>query len=116
MSIQVKKTITVTAQFAPLARQLAAGIAGEAGKDMWPCALSATGSEPATHYCSSGFITESMAELLIDPQGIVDASGGAVSIELATALVESSDVSDDEAQTAFERLEIQQIISSNSIM
>lgn len=116
MSIQVFKTIIVTATLAPLARQLAAGIAGDAGEGMWPCALSADGNEPATHYCSSGFIAESMAALLLDPQGIVDASGGAVTIELATALVESSDVSDEDAQVAFQRLGIQQIIASNSIM
>lgn len=47
------RTLIVTAADAPAARQIAAAF-GPGGEGMWTTPLSATGSDPATHYISSG--------------------------------------------------------------
>jgi len=58
------RTLIVPDAHVALARQLAATLAGTAGDGMWTAPLSATGSAPATHWISTGWIEESFAELM----------------------------------------------------
>ena len=65
MSQYTHRTIIVPAQFQQLAQGLCAAAAeGDAGKGMFTTGLSETGTEPATHYISSGQIYEGLADLL----------------------------------------------------
>lgn len=56
------RTLVVKAADAPLSRAIAAGF-GPGGVGMWTTPLSATGSDPATHYISSGLIPADFAGL-----------------------------------------------------
>jgi len=59
------RVIIVPAAFQQLAQGLCAAAAeGDAGKGMFTTGLSETGTEPATHYISSGPIYQSFADLL----------------------------------------------------
>ena len=65
MSEYTHRTIICPAAFQQLAQGLCAAAAeGDAGKGMLTTGLSETGTEPATHYISSGPIYESLADLL----------------------------------------------------
>ena len=65
MSQYTHRTIIVPAAFQQLAQALCEAAAeGDAGKGMFTTGLSETGTEPATHYISSGPIYESLADLL----------------------------------------------------
>lgn len=65
MSTYTHRTIIVPAAFQQLAQALCAAAAeGDAGKGMFTTGLSADGTEPASHYISSGLIYESFADLL----------------------------------------------------
>ena len=48
------RTLIIAAAGAPLARTIAAAFGG--GPDMWVTPLSASGSDPASHYISTGYI------------------------------------------------------------
>ena len=52
----VYRNMIVTAADAPVAQTIAVGISPVAGANMWITPLSATGSDPATHYISTGYI------------------------------------------------------------
>ena len=58
------RTIIIPASVQPNARALCKGLAGIAGDGMFVTGLSATGKAPATHYISSGPISDDMAALL----------------------------------------------------
>ena len=58
-----------------LAQGLCEGLAGEAGAGMFVTGLSATGKAPATHYISSGPISDEMAALLPCTTVTQDADG-----------------------------------------
>lgn len=58
------RTIIIPASVQPNARALCKALAGIAGDGMFITGLSATGKAPATHYISSGPISEGMAALL----------------------------------------------------
>lgn len=62
----VHRTMIVPAEHAPLARSLAAHLAGPPGDGMWVVGLSADGQEPATHYVSSGPVGAEFAPMLTD--------------------------------------------------
>ena len=65
MTTWTYRTIIVPAAFQQLAQALCEAAAeGDAGKGMFTTGLSETGTEPATHYISSGHIYESLADLL----------------------------------------------------
>lgn len=65
MSEYTHRTIIVPAAFQQLAQGLCEAAAeGDAGKGMFTTGLSADGTEPASHYISSGYIYESFADLL----------------------------------------------------
>ena len=52
----VFRTMIVPAAQQALAQQIAVTVASVAGQGMWTSAFSADGQEPATHYCSTGYI------------------------------------------------------------
>lgn len=65
MSTYTHRTIIVPAAFQQLAQALCEAAAeGYAGKGMFTTGLSETGTEPATHYISSGYIFDDFAALL----------------------------------------------------
>lgn len=65
MSTYTHRTIIVPAAFQQLAQGLCEAAAeGDAGKGMFTTGLSATGTAPATHYISSGYIFDDFAALL----------------------------------------------------
>lgn len=65
MSEYTHRTIIVPAAFQSLAQGLCEAAAeGAAGAGMFTTGLSETGTEPATHYISSGPIYENLADLL----------------------------------------------------
>ena len=123
------RTIVIPASVALNARALCNGLAGTAGDGMFLTGLSATGNAPATHYVSSGTISDEMAALLPcktvtkDAEGndVVTTSPGmpaavpalatkaGISTTKAkiTALYASIDVSDQEPFAAMARLGLQ---------
>ena len=65
MTTWTNRTIIVPAAFQQLAQALCEAAAeGGAGKGMFTTGLSETGTEPATHYISSGAIFDDLAALL----------------------------------------------------
>jgi hypothetical protein len=74
----VHMVMIVTSQDHDLAKSLAVGLAGDAAAGMWETRLSATGSNPATHYISSGLIWNEFASILGNAQATFDKSGGQV--------------------------------------
>lgn len=46
------------------ARDLSATVAGPAGAGMWTTPLSPTGAEPATHWISTGYISQEFAHMV----------------------------------------------------
>jgi len=65
MATWTPRTIIVPAAFQQLAQGLCAAAAeGDAGVGMFTTGLSETGTEPATHYISSGAIFDDLASLL----------------------------------------------------
>jgi len=56
------RTLIITTASAPLARTIAAAFGG--GPGMWTTPLSASGSDPATHYISTGYIPPEFAYMV----------------------------------------------------
>ena len=110
-------TLIVTAQLTPLARALAAGLS-PGGVGMFTTGLSADGNEPATHFISSGWINAEIGELLTDADALYAAcveAGAEVTLAQCQALVTTSDVSDEEAVAALERLGLQMVRTEMSL-
>jgi hypothetical protein len=116
------RTLIVPLAHVPLADALCSALAGPAGSGMFITGLSATGSDPVTHYISSGVISDEMAALLplttVNPDGSTTTAPGdpAYVVELAAqagitvtraqidALYAAIDVSDQEPFAALDRL------------
>lgn len=94
MTAYVHRTMILPAQHAPLARALAAFLAGPPGDGMWTTGLSADGTDPATHYVSSGPVAVEFEPVLTDAQAMYDA------VQAATASgMESPMTNPDRATT-----------------
>lgn len=92
----VHRTMVVPAAYVALARSLAAAIGtGESGKGMFTTPLSATGTGTPTHYISAGLIWPEFAAMLEDPQAIVTASQGAVTLAQVQAMLAASTIRAD---------------------
>lgn len=103
------RTMIVPAALAELARALAAGLS-PAGVGMFTSGLSADGSEPSTHFVSTGKIEDTFAPLLQDGAAMYAAcvaAGANVSQAQCDALVAASDVSEEPPFDAFARLGLQ---------
>ena len=72
------RTFIVPEAAVVMARAMCAGLAGPAGAGMFTTGLSATGQTPATHYISSGPISDEMAALLPLTTVTQDADGNAI--------------------------------------
>jgi len=125
------RTMIVTAADAPLARQIAETLSPEAGANMWISGLSADGTEPATHYVSTGAISPEFAALMPeqfwaydsetdawtmtdtipgDPatlHGLCVAAGMTVTLGEIEAVFTHSDVTQQEPFVAFGRMGLQ---------
>lgn len=102
----IYRTMIVPAEHAPLARSLAAHLAGPPGDGMWLTGLSEDGNEPATHYVSSGPVGAEFGPMLTDAEALHAAVTAAIDTGMSVpqntgltladceALVESSEVVD----------------------
>ena len=116
------RTFIVHAAVVDMARAMCVGLAGTAGDGMFTTGLSSTGNAPATHYVSSGPISDDMAALLpcttVDAEGVATTAPGqpdavpalaaeegiTATEQQITALYSSIDVSDQEPFQAMTRL------------
>ena len=71
----VDRCIIIPASAQAKAQALCAGLAGQAGAGMFVVGLSASGNAPATHYISSGPVSDEMAALLPCKSITTDAQG-----------------------------------------
>ena len=100
------QTLIVTADSAPLAREIAASF-GPGGARMWTTPLSSDGTDPASHYISSGYIPEQFANLLTDPVAVYEiaiAQGVICTQDDVDAIFANADISTDEPFEAMGRL------------
>ena len=121
------RTLIVTAADAPLAREIAVTLSPEGGKQMWIAGLSADGSEPATHFVSTGAISPEFAVLMPSQtweqdengtwtmtdsvpgdaamlHGLCVAAGMTVTLQDIEAVFTASDVTEQEPGVALTRL------------
>lgn len=75
----VFKTMILAADTIDLARELAASF-GPGGAGMWVTPLSADGTEPATHYISSGYIPPEFAYMVPSQTWAMDENGNWVMV------------------------------------
>jgi hypothetical protein len=95
----VLRFMVVAAEHADLARSLSEALAGDAGKGMFSCPLSADGTEPTTHYLTEGWIEPQFAELMASPGALFaacQAAGAPVTSEQVDALLASAVVAESE--------------------
>lgn len=122
MTIWAFRTMIVPSDYRSFASSLASAVGGTAGEDMFTTGLSASGQEPATHYVSTGYISEQFALLLplYDPATGIKTDGDPVAVtQLAndggftctvqevTDLFAVVDVTEQEPFVAFARLGLQ---------
>lgn len=131
------RTLLVTASDAPTARQIAETLAPVGGSRMWLAGLSPTGKPPATHYVSTGLIGPDFAAMVpctfwANEDGVWTETGSepgnAALVAMACgmaepplviteaevqAIMDASDISDQEPFTAYSRLGLQ-LISEDS--
>ena len=126
------RTLIVTAADAPLARSIAVTLSPEGGKQMWIAGLSADGSEPATHFVSTGAISPEFAVLMPSQtweqdengtwtmtdsvpgdaamlHGLCVAAGMTVTLQDIEAVFTASDVTEQEPGVALTRLGLQAV-------
>ena len=121
------RTFIVPAAVVDMARAMCVGLAGPAGDGMFTTELSATGSAPATHFVSSGPISDEMAALLplttVNPDGSTTTAPGdpayvvelaaqagiTVTVEQVAGLLAAVDVSEQAPFAAMERLGLQTV-------
>lgn len=79
---------------------------------MFTTPLSPTGTEPATHYVSSGLLDVEFAALLDSPEAMLAGlTALGVPVDLATcgAILGASDVSSESGQEAMERMGLRMV-------
>ena len=121
------RTFIVPAAVVDMARAMCVGLAGPAGDGMFTTELSATGSAPATHFVSSGPISDEMAALLplttVNPDGSTTTAPGdpayvvelaaqagiTVTVEQVTGLLAAVDVSEQAPFAALTRCGLQMV-------
>lgn len=119
------RCLIVPAEHVELVRALTLNLAGPGGSGMFTTPLSPTGEYPATHYISSGAIEKPFADLLPlvqveldnsitvvpgNPDEIVTLAGNSgfeTTLNQVKALLDSSDVSEQDPFTAMSRLGLQ---------
>lgn len=79
---------------------------------MWTTALSLTGTEPATHYISSGLVDKAFADLLASPVALAAASG--VTLKEAQVIVAGMNASDDDPHTAMQAMGLALVVEGEA--
>jgi hypothetical protein len=120
------RTLIIQADTADLAREIAATLS-PAGAGMWTTGLSSDGNAPATHYISTGYITEEFAYMVPqqiylqdesgawqlvetlpgNPEAVTqacNANGLEVTLEQVQAIFDTADVTEQEPFVAMQRL------------
>lgn len=106
----IYRTMIVPAEHAPLARSLAAHLAGPPGDGMWVVGLSEDGSEPATHYVSSGPVGAEFGPMLTD----ADALWGAVQAATETGM--ESPMSGPSGVRAVTQADCEALVASSEVV
>ena len=123
--MDIFRTLILTAEVTPLAQQIAATLS-PAGANMWTTGLSVTGTAPATHYISTGYIGPEFAHMVpcqtweqVDgewvitatepgnPQAVTaacNAAGMEVTLEEVEAIFAVADVTEQDPFVAMGRL------------
>jgi hypothetical protein len=104
--MDIFRTLIIAATDADLTRQIAASF-GPGGAGMFTTPLSSDGTEPATHYISSGYIPEQFANLLTDPVAVYEvatANGVVTTQDAVDDIFANADISDEEPFHAMARL------------
>ena len=99
-------TLVVTEGNAPVARVLSAGLS-EGGVGMFTAALSADGSEPATHYCSTGWFGEEYIDALESADTLyakAQEKEAPVTLAICQKLMDESDISAESPFSVFDRM------------
>ena len=102
-------TLVVTEGNALLARALSAGLS-EGGVGMFTAALSADGSEPATHYCSTGWFGEEYIDALESADTLyakAQEREAPVTLAMCQKLMNESDISAESPFSVFDRMGLQ---------
>lgn len=123
------RTLILDAEVTPLAQQIAATLS-PAGSGMWTTGLSPSGTAPATHYISTGYIGPEFAHMVPlqvweqdetghwqlistepgDPEAVTaacNAAGLEVTLEQVDAVYSGADVTEQEPFTAMARMGLQ---------
>ncbi len=107
----VHRTIIVPASIVQQARDLAAS-ASPGGVGMFVSPLSPDGTEPASHFISSGLIDETLASWLDSPEAL--AENAPLTLTEAEDMLAACDVSADDWRTAIERVGVVQVSSDEA--
>ena len=105
--IYIHRTIIVPFSITSTCQSLSEALSGEAGKGMWTTGLSPTGAEPATHFISTGMISDEFAAMIASPDTMFaacEAAGLPVTLAKCEGILGKADVSDEEPFFAIARL------------
>ena len=103
----IHRCLIVPAALAPFARDATLLLGGEPARGMFTSPLSSNGTEPASHFISSGLIAEEFGPALADPAIMFAAcaqAGMATTLAACTALLTESDISEEQGLEAMARL------------
>lgn len=103
----VHRTIILPAAITANCQQLSEALSGPAGAGMWTTGLSAAGSLPASHFISSGMISEEFAAMIADPDAMFaacESAGLPVTLAQCQSILGAADVSADEPFAALDRV------------
>ena len=135
--MDIFRTLILTAEVTPLAQQIAATLS-PAGSGMWITGLSPSGTAPATHYISTGYIGPDFAHMVPsqtyeqddtghwqlvstapgDPEAVTaacNALGLQVTLEQVGAIFSAADVTEQEPFTAMARMGLRQVSPDVSV-
>ena len=105
--IYTHRTIILPASITPTCQALSEALSGEAGSGMWTTGLSPTGAEPATHFISTGMISDEFAAMIAGPDvmfAACEAAGLSTTLAKCERILGKADVSDEEPFFAIARL------------
>ena len=108
----IHRTLIIPAAITPTCQQLSEALSGPAGSGMWITPLSPTGELPASHYISSGMITDDFAFMVSSPAVMFAActeAGLPVTLAQCEAILGAADVSEEDAFTAMDRLGLKMV-------
>jgi hypothetical protein len=108
----VHRTLILPAAITANCQQLSEALSGPAGAGMWTTGLSADGNLPASHFISSGMISEEFAAMIAAPAvmfAACESAGLPVTLAQCQSILGAADVSADEPFAALTRLNLKLI-------